>query len=95
MLLLATTLSDLLAGLTPDQHFVLILVMIGCGTGVLITLGIIFAATYGSVREKEYETDLKRELVAQGKSAEEIEKILKPSDGFSRAIGEWGCRKKR
>ena len=80
-------------GFDAGQKFVLVLVAISCVTAVLITGMIAFAAAWANIRENESKNELTRDLLDQGKTAEEIERILKPADGFSRAIGNWGKKK--
>lgn len=84
--------TTLFAGFTPDQRFVICLVAIGCLTGLLIAMTGILAGVYNTVRQRESEMELKRDLLDQGKSAEEIEKIIRPADGFARAAERWSKR---
>lgn len=79
----------------PQQRFVLCIIAIGCGTGLTIAVVGTLAGVWQSVRRREAELELTRDLLDQGKTSEEIEQILRPADGFSRAVGRWGSKKRR
>lgn len=91
--LLLASVDSFLRDLPPDQRFVLAIIMIGCVTAVLIVGAIALASAWAHIRQSESQNELTRDLLDQGKTAEEIERILKPADGFSRAIGNWGKKK--
>lgn len=82
-------LTNLTSDFTSQQRFVLCLTALGCATLVLVVLVSVVAGVWQSVRKREAELELTRDLLDQGKTADEIERILRPSDGFSRAIGGW------
>jgi hypothetical protein len=85
-------------GLNPAQRFVLIIVAIGCATGVLLgTLGIVTSAI-SSFHRRRAEMELKREMLDRGMSADEIAKVIEsaapPEDGTQRLIASWANKKK-
>jgi hypothetical protein len=91
--------GSFLSGFDPHQRFSLVLTVIGCATGVVITLGK-FAASYANTAQRRrLEADLKREMLDRGMSADEIVKIIESSapseDFYARAVDAWGKRKKR
>jgi hypothetical protein len=87
----ADTWSDSFFGLEGDERFVVLLVVIGCGTGLLISLGGFIGGVWCSVRQKQIEADLKRDMLDRGMSADEIEQIIEaaPKEGVDRWISLW------
>lgn len=87
--------SEFLSGVDPDQKFVLVIVAMGCLTIVAIALSGILGGIWCSVRVKQTEADLKRDMLDRGMSAEEIEKVIEaaPRSGFDRWVSDW-CKKK-
>ncbi|TWU00628.1 hypothetical protein Pla108_15800 [Botrimarina colliarenosi] len=90
-------LAELISDFTPDQRFTLVIVGVACLTGAVVVLGIMAFSSWCWIRSREQRTELTRDLLDQGKSAEEIERILNPSDGFTRSMENWfgGGRRKR
>lgn len=86
-------LTTLISGFDSGQRFVLCIIALGCGTGLAIAMTGIISGVWQSVRRREAELELTRDLLDQGKTGEEIEQILRPADGFSRAVGGWVRRK--
>jgi hypothetical protein len=88
---------DFFSDFTPDQRFALVVIGISCLTAVLITVIIAVAASWAAVRERDSRFELTRDLLDQGKTAEEIERIVRPADGFTRSMQHWfgGCGAKR
>ena len=78
-------------GLDSDERFVILLVALGCSTGLLITLGCVFAGVWNSVKLKQIESELKQDMLDRGMSADEIEKVIeaKPKEGIDRWIDSW------
>jgi hypothetical protein len=95
--LLASPVSDFFSDFTPDQRFALVVIGISCLTAVLITVIIAVAASWAAIRERDSRFELTRDLLDQGKTAEEIERIVRPADGFTRSMQHWfgGCGAKR
>jgi hypothetical protein len=88
--------SDLFFGLDQDQRFVLLIVAIGCVTGIIIaTVGIISGAIT-TVHRRRHLADLKREMLDRGMPADEIARIVEaspPEDALSRWAACWGKKK--
>ncbi|MEO0529672.1 MAG: hypothetical protein AAF266_03745 [Planctomycetota bacterium] len=85
--------TTLLADFTATQRFVLCLTVVG-SLAIIVFIGLIVAiGTWEKVRRHEAEVELTRDLLDQGKSADEIEKIVRPSDGLSRALKGWWAQK--
>jgi hypothetical protein len=86
-------------GLDESKRFVLMIVGIGCATGILIALPSVVLNLVGNIQRHRVNTDFKREMLDRGMSAEEIAKIIEstplPEDGVGRWIATWGkCDKK-
>jgi hypothetical protein len=96
--LLADWGTDLFSRLDPDKNFALIVVVIGCVTGVICTLVIFISSTIISVHRRRTEIDIKREMIERGMSADEITKIIEavspPEDATQRWIASWAKAKK-
>ena len=91
--------SEVFFGLSEDERFVVILVAIGCGTGVIIAVTALVSNVISSVHRRNAEYELKREMLDRGMSAEEISQVIEtapqPEDGVERWIASWGkCRKR-
>jgi hypothetical protein len=84
-------------GLNPDNRFTLLIVAIGCATGVLCTLVVFASSTINSIHRRRVEADMKREMIERGMSADEIAKIVEsaspPEDGTQRWIASWAKKK--
>jgi hypothetical protein len=96
--LLADWGTDLFSRLDPDKHFALIIVVIGCLTGVICTVVVFVSSTIISIHRRRTEMDIKREMIERGMSADEITKIIEavspPEDATQRWIASWGkCKK--
>jgi hypothetical protein len=85
-------------GLDANQRFVLILTLIGCVTGVLISLAGIIVSVINSTHRRRVEADLKREMLDRGMSADEVVKVIEsaapPEDPTGRWIASW-CKHKK
>lgn len=66
-------------GLDQDQRFVLLLVAIGCATGILLGLAGIVAGAVGSAYRRRTEAELKRDMLDRGMSSEEITRVIEAS----------------
>lgn len=82
-------LTSLFSGLNGEHKFVLLLILFGCITGMVIAISVSVAKAWESVRRRETEMELVRDLLDQGKSAEEIEKIVHPSPATTRSTALW------
>jgi hypothetical protein len=85
-----STLSDL----DPNKRFALITVVVGCATGVVCTVVVFVSGTINSMHRRRLETDMKREMIERGMSADEIAKVIEAAapleDGTQRWIASWG-----
>lgn len=81
-------------GLDGDKRFVLMIVAIGCVTGVICTIVGCVSGAVTSVHRRQAETDLKRELLDRGMSAEEVARVVESSspkdflDRFAASCGK-------
>ena len=105
-ILLADYWSEQFFGLESDERFVLLLVGIGCLTGVIIISTAIVGTVVALVHQRRTEVELKREIadmkrdmLDQGLSAEDIEKVIEamppPEDGIGRWIDSWSKKRKK
>jgi hypothetical protein len=77
----------------PEQRFVLMIVAIAVGAGLVIALTGIIAGTISALHARNLQAEMKRDMLDRGMSADEIAKVLQaPEDAVSRAIGSW-CKK--
>jgi hypothetical protein len=95
--LLANWATSTLSELDPSKRFALIVVVIGCATGVICTLVVFISSTINSIHHRRVETDMKREMIERGMSAEEITKVIEaampPEDATQRWIASWAKKK--
>jgi hypothetical protein len=89
--------TTLLSDIKAEHRFVLLIIGIGCGTGLFLgTLGIISSAIT-SVARRRAEMELKRDMIDRGMSADEIAKIIEsatpPEDATQRLIASWASKK--
>src|SRR6478752_5546140 len=79
--------------LDPSKRFALLVVSIGCATGVLCTLINLVCSTINSIHHRRVEADMKREMIERGMSAEEIAKVIEAAmpleDATQRWIASW------
>ena len=91
--------ADTFFGLEPEKRFVVLIVAIGCATGIIITIGITIGSVIHSIHHRREEYELKREMLDRGMSAEEISKVIEsappPEDGFERWIASFGKHKRK
>jgi hypothetical protein len=89
--------SGLLEGIDADKRFALLIVAIGCGTGIILgTFGILSSAI-NSLHRRRAEMDLKRDMIERGMSADEIARIIEcaapPDEATERLIASWAKKK--
>ena len=80
-----------------DEHlFVVMLVALGCGTGIIIALVAILSGVWSSVRQKQIEAELKQDMLDRGMSSVEIEQVIKarPTEGLDHWMEVWAKKKK-
>jgi hypothetical protein len=96
--LLADWATSALNDLNPNNRFALIVVVIGCATGVLCTLIVFISSTINSAHHRRVEADMKRDMIERGMSADEIAKVIEaampPEDATQRWIASWAKNKK-
>ena len=88
-----------LSELKPDERFALLVVAIGCATGVFCTIVVFVSSTINSIHRRRLEVEMKREMIERGMTADEITKIIEaaspPEDGTQRWIASWARRPKQ
>jgi hypothetical protein len=88
-------LTEAFFALDQGQWFVLLMVAIGCAIPIILGLaGIIYSAV-DSVHRRRLETELKRELVERGMTAEEIVRIVEATSPEGAAPSESNDSKSR
>jgi hypothetical protein len=95
--MLADWATSALSDLDSSKRFALIVVVVGCATGVVCTLVGSISCTVNSIHRRRLEADMKREMIERGMSADEITKIIEaatpPEDATQRWIASWAKRK--
>ena len=95
--LLADWATWALNDLNPNNRFALLVVVVGCATGVLCTLITFVSTTINSIHHRRVEADMKREMIERGMSADEITKVIEaampPEDAAQRWIASWAKKK--
>jgi hypothetical protein len=96
-LLLADWVTDIGSGLTPNGRFILMVVSIGCATGVICTIVAFVSSTIMSIHNRRIEAELKRDMIERGMSAEEISQVIEaalpPEVAMRRSIASWANKK--
>jgi hypothetical protein len=74
-----------------------LIIAIGCGTGIILGTFGILSSVFTSLHRRRVETDLKRDMLDRGMSADEIAKIIEsampPEDACQRVIASWAKKK--
>lgn len=63
-------------GFGSEQRFVLIIVTLGCATGLIITLVCVISSAFSHAHQRRLEIELKREMLDRGMSADEVAKVI-------------------
>src|SRR4051794_18132854 len=96
--LLADWATNALSELNPNNRVAVIVVVVGCATGVVCTLVVSVTSTINSIHHRRVEADMKREMIERGMSADEITKVIEaampPEDATQRWIASWAKPKK-
>ena len=71
--------ADFFLGIEPSHRWLLLVVAISCAMGVIISLAGIVMKTISSIQRHRAETELKREMIERGMSADEIAKVIEAS----------------
>ncbi len=85
--------SDHFFGLEQDERFVLLIIGIGCATGIIISTVAIISGIIDSTHRRRVESDMKRDMLDRGMTADEIAQIVEssqPKDFLER----WAARHK-
>jgi hypothetical protein len=86
--------KDTFFGLDATQRFVLMIVAIGCVTGIICTIVGVVSTTVGSMHRHRLDAEMKRDMLDRGMTADEISKVVEasqPKDFLER----WACQKKK
>lgn len=78
---------DAILGLDEGMLWLLLVIAMGCGMGLILGLGQMIGSTIASVHKNRSEMILKREMLDRGMSADEIAKVIA-------ATGESGIAEK-
>ena len=83
--------SQIFFGLDQDQRFVLLLVAIGCVTGVIIAAIRMTSSTIAGVHRRRTLAELKREMIDRGLSADEITRVIEamPVENSAGGVAAW------
>jgi hypothetical protein len=85
--------------LEPNNRFALLVVLVGCATGVICTVVVFVSSTINSIHHRRVEAEMKRDMLDRGLSADEITKIIEaampPEDATQRWIASWAKPKKQ
>lgn len=68
--------ADAFFGLDASERFPLLIVAIGCITGVIITLACLISSAISSAHQRRLEIELKREMLDRGMSADEVARVI-------------------
>jgi len=89
--------SSALNDIDANKRFALIVVVVGCATGVVCTLITFVSSTINSIHHRRVESDMKRDMIERGMSADEIAKVIEaampPEDATQRWIASWAKKK--
>ena len=96
--MLADWWTGMFSDLDPNKRFALLVVLVGCATGVICTLVVFISSTITTVHHRRVEAEMKREMIERGMSAEEISQVIEsampPLDATQRWIASWADKKK-
>ena len=97
MTLAADWWTNTFGDLDPSKRFALIVVVVGCATGVICTLLGCTSSTINSIHHRRVEADMKREMIDRGMIADEITKVIEaampPEDATQRWIASWAKKR--
>ena len=85
--------AEMFFGLDQGHRFILLLVAIGCLTGIIIAVVASISRAASRIHHRRTLVELKRDMVSRGMSADEIAKVLElsaPEDGgVDRVTASW------
>ncbi|HMO87163.1 MAG TPA: hypothetical protein PKC18_19820 [Lacipirellulaceae bacterium] len=77
----------------PGQRFVLTIIALGCGTGVIISIAGMVSGLINSIHRRGVEQAMKRDMLERGMSAEEIAQVIEAAppaeDALGRLVSSW------
>lgn len=89
--------ADAFFGIESGERFPLLVIAIGCATGIIISLAGISAGVLNAMHRRRVEEGMKRDMLDRGMSADEIVKVVEaappPEDATGRWVASW-CKKK-
>lgn len=88
--------ADTFFGLDEEKRFVLMIIAIGCTTGVICTLVGCVSGAVSSIHRRRLDHDLKQELLDRGMTAEEVVRVVEsspPKDFLDRWAASCGKKK--
>src|SRR5262245_60783304 len=98
-LLAAGLFTDLLSGMDTGERTGIIIVAIGCGTGIILGLAGIIYSAFDSVHRRRMEIGLKQEMIERGMTVDEIVKVIECAppleDATQRWIASWADKNKK
>jgi hypothetical protein len=68
--------AEFIAGMDPEQRWLLLVIAIGCSVALILGLVAIVSSTLRSMHRHRTEMTLKREMVERGMSADEIVRVI-------------------
>lgn len=83
-------------GLDADQRFVLMIIAIGCTTGVICTVVGCVSGAASSMHRHRLDHELKQDLLDRGLSAEDVARVVEssqPKDFLERWAASCGVKK--
>ncbi len=83
-------------GLDSDKRFVLMIIAIGCATGVICTVVGCVSGALSSIHRHRLDTEMKQDMLDRGMSAEEIARVVEssqPKDFLDRWAASCGKKK--
>ena len=90
--------AEVFFGLDQEQRFVLLIIGIGCATGIILGLAGIVSSAINGAHRRRLEAEMKRDMIERGMTADEIAKIIEtaspPEDATQRWIASW-CKSKK
>ena len=74
-----TSWSDFFVGMESEQRWLLLVIGIGCSVAIILGLVGLLTSMFTSIQRHRADTELKREMIERGMSADEIAKVIEAS----------------
>jgi hypothetical protein len=89
--------AEVFFGLDQGQRFVVLIVAIGCVTGVICTVVGCVTGAVSSINKNRLDADLKRDMLDRGMAADEIAQVIesRPPEHFLDRWANSGGKKRR